>query len=136
MKTLKIYLFILIPAITAGVLFTAFYHVTGSYLGHIHDVYASNTRSGLVPLFWIIAGFLGAFPMFFYMSALLFSPVQLSECEINQAAEVFTSVSLIEVGQIITQVGTNCRLRVKAIRNTLFDNADFSKVEYCLQFSF
>ena len=40
------------------------------------------------------------------------------------------------VGQIITQAGSNCQLRVKAVKTALFANADLSQYEYCLQFTF
>ncbi len=118
MKTLKISLFILIPALTMGLVYTSLYHFTGSYLGHIHDVYASNTQSGLIPIMWVISGFLGALPMFFYIGNLLFTPIVLTEQEVNQVEAILTTTEApIHIGQVFSSIGSNCQLRVKEIKN-------------------
>lgn len=135
MKKIKLSLLLIIPAITAGLTFTSLYFLAGSYLGHIHDVYASNTQSGLIPLLWVVAGFLGGLPMAFYVAHLLFTPVVLTENESSQVVDLLSSEGL-QVGQVFNQVGTNCKLRVKSIKRSLFQDADFSGLEYLLQFSF
>lgn len=63
------------------------------------------------------------------------TPKTITQQEAAQEEQEST-VNTLEVGQIITIAASNCRLRVKAIKNTIFAQADLSEYEYLLNVSF
>ena len=122
-----------------GCTFIVLYFLTDhfSYL-FSHDVYESHLHGGLIPALFAGSLLFGFIPALFYCSELIWKPRLLPVSQAKEVEAILTqegSISL-EIGLIIEQVESNCRIRVKALKSHLFADADFSGVDYCLQFSF
>ena len=139
MKYLKITLTLLLPIIFMGVAYIALWFLTDhfAYL-FSHDVYESHLHGGLIPALFAAALLFGFIPALFFFSDIIWCPRVLSATQVKEVEAILIqegSISL-EIGQIFSEVGSNCGLRVKALKLNIFGDADFKGLEYCLQFSF
>ena len=131
----KLLTLLIAPAIIAGLVGFILFIATQQYNIYSHDVLESHKAIMLLPFIFAASFFLGYVPAFCYLSKLLYSIEPITE-QVNEVQAMTASTApVIHVGQIITSAGANCKLRVKQIKY-IFDNADLSQYDYCLQFNF
>ena len=137
MKALKFSLTLLIPGAVAGLTFAGLMAMHSHFNGLFsHDIYESHRTSALAPFMAAISFFIAFLPSLFYVADLMYKPRQMAAPDAQTAAAILTTAPALTVGQVYTSAGANCQLRVKALKNSIFANADFSQYTYCLQFSY
>ena len=134
MKRLNLVILLFAPCIVAGMVGLLLFAFTRQHSIYTHDVYESHNAIMLIPFISIAAFFLGYVPAFCYLSKLLYTlPVECTElAEVREIAA--SSAPGLHIGQVIT--GTNCQLRVKALKNTIFAGLQDDQFTHCLQFSY
>jgi hypothetical protein len=137
MKTYNIFPLLLLPA-SLAYLAGAFMYRFGSFSGLFsHDIYESHLQSGVIPFICVLSFFLVFLPCLFLLARVLFpAPVAVDQfIKVEEIKAVLaTPCPSFEVGQVFSFEG--CKVRVKALRNTMFASADLSEFDYALQFSF
>lgn len=132
MKHTNLLTLLIVPSIIAGIM-GAFMYVLFTKHGvdiYSHDVLADKRAFMLLPFIGVTSFFLGYVPAFCYLSSLLYGQSPVTEAGIEEITAIATTTApSLYVGQVISQAGTNCGLRVKAIKETLQD-------QYGLQYSF
>lgn len=137
MKTYNFLPLLLLPA-SLAYLAGAFMYRFGSFSGLLsHDIYESHLQTGVIPFICVLSFFLVFLPCLFLLARVLFpAPVAVDQVvKVEEIKAVLaTPCPLLEVGQVFSFEG--CKVRVKALRNSAFKNADLSEFDYCLNFSF
>jgi|GEM_PF-5245396 len=137
MKTYNFLPLLLLPA-SLAYLAGAFMYRFGSFSGLLsHDIYESHLQTGVIPFICVLSFFLVFLPCLFLLARVLFpAPVAVDQVvKVEEIKAVLaTPCPSFEVGQVFSFEG--CKVRVKALRNTMFAAADLSEFEYALQFSF
>lgn len=135
MNRTKLLTLIIAPAIIAGIVGFILFLLSNHVNLYTHDIFESHNKLALLPFIGVLSFFLGYVPAFCYLSRLLYS-IQEETAQVEEIRVIAASQApALHVGQIITSAGTNCQLRVKAIKS-IFAGLQEDQYNHCLQFSF
>lgn len=117
MKLIKVSLTLLIPSLLAGITFCSLMALRSHFAwGYSHDLYENHSRAALIPFIALISVLFAFIPSLFYVADLIWKPRTIASVQAEPVTEMLTSSPVMSVGQVFTSAGSNCRVRIKAVK--------------------